>query len=319
MLVATRERDWSKLGRLVLAALPALAITVAWTLFYAPVLLALSTPNRWVLPPDLGKLIQAVAGTVLLVPLLGVALFCAAIRCRARSGFVSGCRTARPDHEVLFGSMAAYALLTLAGWIGSHLVTPFFVVRYFIPNMSIEAMLIVAGVGAIRHRVRPALSATLVAVGILAGVGGLVFSADASFADIPCLDGNGRFLEEAAAAEGLPVIAETPQVWLPRDHYATRQSTLYPLDWQVVVNHPYGGRNDAVDYHIMEALRDWAGPGTDLGDRILDTATLAARYDRFLVLDEEGRGWLENLRRNGSLSASVVAEHRGCKLWRIER
>ncbi len=135
---------------------------------------------------------------------------------------------------------------------------------------------------------------------------------------IPCRDGGGGFVEDAAAAEGLPVVVESPHAWLPRERYASERLTLYPLDWDVVRRYPDRAPNNAVDYHIMAALRDWAGPGTHLGDRILDTATLLDRYSRFLVLDEANRAWFANLRLDPAVSATVVTRRGACTLWRVE-
>ncbi len=154
MLVSAYRRDPRRLAGLGLAAVPALAITAAWTRFYAPVLLAVSTPYGWILPPDLETLAAAVAGSVALLPFPAAAILVVAWRCRSGLSVLSRCCLERPDVATLFGSMAAYGLLTLAGWVGSQLITPFFVDRYFIPNVTTTSMLIVAAVGFVRPRVR---------------------------------------------------------------------------------------------------------------------------------------------------------------------
>lgn len=316
-LVCLFNRDRRRMVALAVSALPAATTTVGWFLLLLPVQRASATPYGWIPVPNFPVLVAALTGSLLLTPILAVGLCGVAVSNRRGLGRAAARSLSRPDIAVLYAALATYAALTLAAWIGSQMITPFFVERYFIPNVTIAAMLIVPAIGSARHQVRAGLSAMMIGIGSLAGLGSIAHDDGMGGGFIPCLDSGGRFLEDGAVGDGLPVVAESPLAWLPRNRYAPRQLTLYPLDWEVVLRYPHKARNNAMDFHIMEMLQNWGEPGSALSARLLSTADILARYPRFLVLDESSRAWLDNLRATVPLSVKLLKQNEGCTLWEV--
>jgi len=316
-LVCLFNRDRQRMLALAVSALPAAAAAVGWFLLLLPVQRASATPYGWIPVPDLPVLAAALTGSLLLTPILAIGLCGVAVSNRRGLGRAAARSVSRPDIAALYAALAAYAALTLAGWIGSQMITPFFVARYFIPNVTIAAMLIIPAIGSARRQVRAGLSAMVIVIGSLAGLGSIAHDDGMGSGFIPCLDSDGRFLEDGVAGDALPVVAESPLAWLPRNRYAPRQLTLYPLDWEVVLRYPHKARNNAMDFHIMEMLQNWAEPGSALSARLLSTADILAQNPRFLVLDESSRAWLDNLRATIPLSAKLLKQNKGCRLWEV--
>lgn len=316
-LVCLFNRDRQRMVALAVSALPAAATTVGWFLLLLPVQRASATPYGWIPVPDLPVLVAALTGSLLLTPILAIGLCGVAVSNRRGLGRAAARSVSRPDIAALYAALAAYAALTLAGWIGSQMITPFFVARYFIPNVTIAAMLIIPAIGSARRRVRAGLSAMVIVIGSLAGLGSIAHDDGMGNGFIPCLDSDGRFLEDGIVGDALPVVAESPLAWLPRNRYAPRQLTLYPLDWEVVLRYPHKARNNAMDFHIMEMLQNWGEPGSALSARLLSTADILAQNPRFLVLDESSRAWLDNLRATVPLSARLLKQNEGCRLWEV--
>ncbi len=312
---AVSRHDRARRRALIAAALPPFAATAGWIAVSLPAQLAVASPYGWIRAPDLAALFQALTGSPLLTPLLGLGLAAAAMRRPAGLLRLSTLGRARPDLAALYGALAGFAALTVAVWAASQVTTPVFVPRYFIPNLVIPALLIVPAVGFAQRRARPALAASALGIATLAGLVGIASAPETSF--IPCLRADGRFLEEEAARGGLPVVAVSPHAWLPRSRYAPAQTTLYPLDWQVVLRQPDRARNNAMDFHIMEILRDWSPPGSALATEVLSTEAILARYRHVLVLDEASRGWFAELRARVPLTADLVTEGPGCRLWDV--
>ena len=316
-LVAVVDRDRRLALALAAAALPAGATLAGWIALSLAAQLAVATPYGWIPVPDAMELLVALTGSLLLTPFLGVGLVCAAV---LRPPSVAGllrCCAERRDIAVVVAALSGFAALTAAGWVGSRLITPFFVPRYFIPNVAVAALLVVAGLAALRRNVGGGLSAVAVAVCIASGVGKLAVDPGEAPGAIPCRDAAGRFLEEGFARDGLPVVAESPDGWLVRARYAPDQAILYPLDWQVVVRFPFRARNNAMDFHIMEILRGWAAPGSALATGVLATEDILARHRHLLVLDEEARSWFVQLRATHPVSARLLREGPGCRLWDV--
>lgn len=304
---------------LVVAAVPAAVALAGWVAVSLPAQMAVATPYSWIPQPGIVELLQALTGSGLtsLVILASAAVCLPFAAVRAPQMFRRLCaRHPRADILALHAAMAAYAALTLAGWLGSQVITPFFVPRYFGPNLLIAALVIVQVAEAVRRQIGPSLAAAAV---VGCGLLGMYSLAQLDARNmIPCRDAGGRFLEEDAARDGTPVIVASPHAWFPRARYAPAQATLFPLDWDVVVDRPYQARNNAVDYHIMDILRGWAPTGSALATEIVPTADLMARHRRFLVLDEAGRSWFDELRGRRAVSATLIKEGAGCRLWAVD-
>jgi hypothetical protein len=270
-----------------------------------------ATPYGWIPAPNVATLLDALTGSLLVTVALGLGLVLAPVLVPAPRRPLAE----RRDVAALHAALLAYAGLTVAAWVGSQVITPFFVQRYFIPDLLIAALLPLPAAEAARRGTRPAVAAGAAALCTLLGAWGL--SQPDGQGHIPCLDADGRFLEAEAARAGLPVVAVSPHVWLPRSRYAPEQTTLYPLDWRVVLDWPNRARNNAMDFHIMEILRGWAAPGSALAANVLTTDEILARHGRFLVLDEASRAWFDALRARTPVTATLIAEGPGCRLWEV--
>lgn len=311
-LACLAGRDRCAAAALGLAALPSVAALAAWIVVSYPAQKAVATPYGWISAPDLLTFVQALTGSLPLTPALALGAAAAAVRGRAAPFFAG-----RRDVAALCAVLAAYAGLTMAGWVGSQVITPFFVPRYFIPNLLIAALVLAMAAEAARRGARPALAAGGATLCVLIGLWSV--AGDDVGGPIPCLDAGGRFIEAGAARDGLPIVAESPHAWMPRSRYVPNQTTLYPLDWRVVIGWPDRARNNAMDFHIMEILRDWAAPGTALNTEVLTTEDILSRYGRFLVLDEKGRAWFDEVRARTPMSAALIRENGNCRLWEVAR
>ena len=311
-----RSRD--RTLALGLAALPATITTLAWISASFATQKAVATPYGWIPRPTLATLSEALTGSLqlTLLTLLALAWFAA---CGYVSPLFAGWRrkVAQSEDAILFLILAAYAALTIAGWFGSQLITPFFVERYFIPNVLIGAVLLIYAVAAVRRLAPPRLFAIVVPVCLLAGLAAVATGTSPTAGQTPCLTADGQFLEDGIDGD-LPIVIESPHAWLPRSRYAPGRTAVYPLDWDGVLNHPYRARNNAMDFHIMEILKAWAPPGSALATDLLPTDALLARYPRFLLLDETYRGWFDELRAATPLSATLLRQSAGCRLWQID-
>ena len=84
-----------------------------------------------------------------------------------------------------------------------------------------------------------------------------------------------------------------------------------------MVRFPFRARNNAMDFHIMEILRGWAAPGSALATGVLATEDIVARHRHLLVLDEEARSWFAQLGATHPVSARLLREGPGCRLWDV--
>lgn len=310
-LACCAGRDRRTAAALGLAAAPSLAALLVWIAISFPFQKAVATPYGWIPVPNVARLLDTLTGSGLLTIALGAGLALATARLRF------GLRrllTERRAVAALYAALLSYAGLTIAAWLGSQFFTPVFVPRYFIPNLLIAALLPLPAVEAARHGARPITLIGTAATCVLLGCWNLAHADRQE--RIPCLDAQGRFLEADAVRGGLPVVAESPHVWLPRARYAPNQTTLYPLDWRVVLDHPNRARNNAMDFHIMEILRGWAPPGSALSTNVLSTDDISAQ-SRLLVLNEASRGWFDTLQNSHAVTATLLREVSGCRLWEV--
>ncbi|MGI3900467.1 MAG: hypothetical protein ACRYGP_24565 [Janthinobacterium lividum] len=300
------------------AALPALAVTLVWIFSTLSTQLAVATPYGWIPRPSLATLIQALTGSIPLTLSLLLTLAWFAARGQLAPHLAAWRQTtASPDRAIPSVIVVSFAALTVAGWLGSHIVTSFFVDRYFIPNLAAAALLLIYAVAAARRLAPPRLFAAASALCILSGLAMVAAGSSSTASEMPCVTGEGRFLEDGIDAD-LPVVIESPHAWLPRNRYAPSRTALYPLDWDVVLNHPHRAPNNAMDFHIMEILKHWAPGGSALATDVLPTAAILSSHPHFLLLDEASRSWFGELRAATPLNATLLGRSPGCRLWRID-
>ncbi len=318
ILVSLLVGDRRRATVLGLAVLPAAVATLGWISLSFATQVAVATPYGWIPRPSPSQLAEAVTGSGRLTRLLLIGLAVLAARGRVMPWLAAWRDTiARRDRAIPICVVVAYVALTCAGWVGSQVITPFFVGRYFIPNLAAAALVIILAVAAIR-RIAPARVVLAAgALSVLAGLGAVATATSGTVKLTPCLADNGSFLEDGVDGD-LPLVIESPHAWLPRDRYAPGRRALYPLDWDVVLNHPHRARNNAMDYHIMEILKDWAPTGSALASNLQTTDAILARYPRFLLLDEHDRAWFSELRAARPLSATLVRQSPDCRLWDVE-
>ena len=137
--------------------------------------------------------------------------------------------------------------------------------------------------------------------------------------EVPCTDSAGAYFETDFVHGDLPVIAESPHVWLPRATYAAyRTAYLFPLDWDVVLKYPQRARGNAVDFHILENIKTWTNMG-----QISSTEDIVGKYPQFLVIEQSGRAWFHNLTTTRDVSAQKLSGvtsadgSQSCTLWKV--
>jgi hypothetical protein len=136
--------------------------------------------------------------------------------------------------------------------------------------------------------------------------------------DVRCTDGHGAYFEAEYVNGDLPVIAESPHVFLPRAAYAIHGSAyLFPLDWDVVLKYPERARGNAVDYHVLERIKAWTQR-----DSIRSTEDILRQYRQFLVIEESDRAWFHNLKAIRDVTAEKLKEVStlygpSCTLWKV--
>ncbi len=305
-------------GALALAAVPA-ALTTAWW-FHAsvPVQTAIATPYGWITRPDVVWLLVALTGSLPSTALASLVL--------ARLGLLRLWRLWRRwapapvpfDVAALRLALLGWVALTGVAWVGSHLTTPFFLPRYYAPDVVLGGLALVLGVRDVRRAASPAIARVLTVTVVGMALCALVIDGDTRIRTTPCTTDGEAFLEDGAVPAGLPVVAESPHAWLPRAHYALGRDTVYALDWGVVLRHPTMSTNNAMDHHIMEALRDWSPPGSPARERVLTTAEILARYPSFVVLSEWTRRWYDDLRVAVPVRATLLRETPTCRVWRVD-
>ncbi len=315
---------------LVAAALPTAIVLLVWIAVSLPVQSSMASPYGWI--PRTGALVlsAALTGAPALTPVVAAAALFAAAKaamdrrsrpCLPGVGLVRGSIARRPQDPsvaALYIALAGFAAMTVAAAVASQFITPFFVPRYFAPNVLIAAVFFMRVAGALFRGLRPAAAAAGALSCALLGLVGMVQGGAESDDLIPCVDAHGRFLEEGVALQGLPLVAESPHAWLPRVRYAPDQTTLYPLDWRVVLDYPDRARNNATDFRIMDVLHRWAGPDSPLAREVATTDEILALHGSFFLLDEASRGWFDGLRSRRRVTVSVAGQGAGCRLLRVD-
>ena len=142
-----------------------------------------------------------------------------------------------------------------------------------------------------------------------------MLSRDPFHNDVPCSDSAGIAFETGFVNGDIPVIAESPHVFLPRATYANhREAYRFPLDWDVVLNYPERARGNAVDYNIMRSLQKW-GPMP----AVMSTEDIVKSLPQFLAIEQSGRAWFHNLRTTRDVVAEKLGatDDQSCTLWKV--
>jgi hypothetical protein len=298
-------------------AVPALLAFAAWL----PVVIRQSSvaqPYTWIRPPavlDLALTVapDAKAGVVGALMLLGIALF---ERTGARAA--GGAADVRANSDLKLQSaliaLMLFIAFTIAAWIVSTIAFPIFVIRYFTPNLLLYFAATTAFVGLAFRLLGE--TARWFAAGIAMALSAVAVALATPSGTLPCFDAESQAFIEGKPGlidPKLPVVTVSPRSWFPRVYYAPSPATyLFPLDWEVVLKFPDRERNNAVDFNIMQRFQAWADIPT-----IVTTDALLRAHNEFYVVNEDTRGWLDNLKRNHATQETLLARSDVCSLVRI--
>ncbi len=322
---------WQAARPTVLAVLPALLAFAGWLPFFIQQS-TVGRPYMWIAPPELSDLLETLFASK---PSMWIALI--QIYCLAGAAIWSADKHGSAQIRAVFHNddwqpcrfmallVAGILGFTLLAWTVSVLLFPLFVPRYFTPQLIVSFALNVAFcewlVRIVRHR-EPVAAARFAAIAVViptALLCAVLLSRDRVRRPAPCADGNGAFFETGFVVRGdLPVIADSPHVFLPRATYALQAAAYrFPLDWDVVLAYPQRSRGNATDFHIMQSLRAWAGKTS-----IMSTEEILRTYPQFLAIEISDRAWLHNLRNTRDTSAEKLAEVTSpdggtCTLWKV--
>ena len=320
----SRPRDGALLRRALLATGPAVLLLLAWT----PVLreqLQVASPYGWMTEPGWSELAETLFSSQWLLAISVVALLGL-----GNAGMAWLKRTPRRLEEMVasdqgqparyLGLLAAgFTAFALAGWMVSRAAVPIFVPRFFTPQIVVSYLLLTAFaqwllVAAPRALALPA--ALLIGGLMLRNV--VDHAATPFHGDPVCADANGGYFESPHVGGDLPVIADSPHVFLPRAAYAAHAAAYrFPLDWDVVMTYPTRSPGNAVDYHILQALQGWLPM-----PQIVSTADVVRDGAQFLVIETPGRAWFDHLRATHKVQAEALAHSVGragvvCTLWKV--
>jgi hypothetical protein len=319
---------WGHWRRIGLAVAPAVAVLAGWIPFFL-MQSAVGRPYMWVTAPGLPELLQSLFATRLSMWVATAELYClasAAILHLRRGGFRSALDDPRwQPFRYLALALIGITGFTLTGWVASVVLFPLFVPRYFTPQLIVAFALHVAFcewlARLVRHRQQRrqaglAICAIVIPPALLSAA---MLCRDPARDPQPCTNNDGSYFESDFVRGDLPVIADSPQVFLPRTAYASHGTAYrFPLDWDVVLNYPQRATGNAVDFNMMRALRTW-GPMPD----IMSTEEIVRDYPQFLAIEQSGRAWLYNLRATRDVAAEKLAEVTypdlgySCTLWKV--
>ena len=314
----------------VAAVVPAIVVLAAWIPFFLRQS-EVARPYSWIESPGLPELLESLFASRLSMWIAIVELCCLASAAAAslRGGFQFRSALHDPQWQpfryvilVLVGVTG----FTLTGWVVSVTLFPLFVPRYFTPQLIVGFALHVAFgeylVRLARHRpqgrmVGLAICAIIILPASLLNVAILFRNSTRGAA--PCVDSAGNFFETDFVRGDLPVITESPHIFLPRAAYARHRTAYrFALDWDVVLNYPRRARGNAVDFHIMQNLQTWAPMPS-----VMSTEDIVGNFPQFLAIEQSGRAWFHNLRATREVVAEKLTEvssndgNPSCTLWKV--
>lgn len=323
-------RDRSLLRNTLLALAPSLLALAGWL----PVLMLqiqIARPYGWMTSPGGRDLAETLFASDIMVQITVIEL-----ACLGATGIAVARRWSAPAADLLHDPQrqpARYAVLLgvlftafmLAAWLASKLLFPIFVPRYFTPQLVIAFALHAVFAEWLlrlgRERWAAAVALTLVVAALM--VRNVAFRAEVPFHGDPiCANADGAFFEQAYMAGDVPVITDSPHVFLPRATYGLQHSSYrLALDWDVVLKYPRRSPGNAVDYNLMNRLRTWLPM-----PQAMTTEDIIEAYPQFLVLEASSRPWFDHLRQTRNVEATKLAESiasdpgdLSCKLWRVTR
>jgi len=220
---------------------------------------------------------------------------------------------------------AGFTAFALAGWLVSLIGFPIFVPRFFTPQLVVSFVL-TAGLaqwllGLAKRRRAIVLAAAMVP-------GALMLLNAVEHVRVPfhgepvCGDAAGAYFETPLVTGDLPVVADSPHVFLPRSAYAAHADVYrFPLDWEVVLNYPSRSHGNAVDYHILQALQRWQPM-----PQVMTTDDILRDNRQFLVIETPARAWFDHLSATRIVEAEKLAQSvphglgdTTCTLWKVTR
>lgn len=328
--ISTFRRDRTAAKLSLLAMVPALLVFAAWLPFLLTQM-QVAKPYGWIPRPGFIELVKTVFPTPLsaLAGLLEMACLAGFMPWYLRA---ASTRAATDQWSQLFRFVCllllAVAALATFAWTTSKVAFPLFVPRYFTPELTISfalgAALCEVLVEFFRAEVVPQQPrlVQLLAVATPALLALTLVYKVPTRPKLPCLDSAGGFFEGRFVRDGMPVVVESPHVWLPRMHYSQYGSLYhFPLDWDVVLKFPNRATNNATDFNIMQRYKRFRFAGSPT---ILSTADIVRAYPQFLVLSESGRAWFHNLSEVKHVTAEKLAEipdypvGNVCTLWHVK-
>ena len=320
----------SLLGPIALAVAPAVIAVAAWSPFLLEQL-QVARPYNWMMPPTLSGLLDTLFGsdTMIAVSILeALCLLTAGIAAVKHGGLRLRAILDQPGWQpARFGLLvlAGVTGFTLAGWLFSNLVSPVFVPRFFTPQLF-TAFALHVGFAEWLWRTSRQHRAMLLAICIVIAplmLRNVVLHARGSVHGKPiCADASGKFFETGFIDGSMPVIVDSAHMFLPRATYAEHGEVYrFALDWDVVLNHPFRSRANAVDYHLMQDLQAWLPM-----PQIESTDDIIGKYPQFLVIEQPYRAWFLNLATTRNIVAEKLAEkipagedEISCTLWKVSR
>jgi hypothetical protein len=205
-------------------------------------------------------------------------------------------RPARDFPALLLGIL--FILLPLVTWIYSQFFSSLFLSRYLIIYQLGLAILMAA----VFSRVLPSDGQMdRSSKGFLTCVIGIMcaLSANGLFGNAVAYPPPGS--EDAELPEGLPIVADTPHIYLPRVHYnPAKRDYYFPLDWEVALR-PGNTLNASQDFKVMQALKHHLPE-----QHIMATEEFLNTFSEFIVLPS--RSWLNT--RIASNSAYTMEQIR---------
>ena len=317
----------SRLQLTAIAVAPSVLVLAAWSPFLREQL-ELVKPYGWMERPGLPELLETLfaSKTSMWVTLLELLCLASVVV----SGIQRGVELRAAVHDprwqpwrYIILILAGITGVTLAGWIAAKVALPLFVPRYFTPQLIVSlAVHLAFGEWLIQHasQRRNAVLLMGAAIALLALQNVAQLSRQSPYGGVVCADDDGNYLERPFVNGRLPVIAESPHVFLPRIAYADHGSAYrFPLDWEVVLKYPEQPRGNAVDFHIMQNLQTWTPMPS-----VMSTEELVRTYPEFLVIEQSGRAWFRNLKATRDVVAEKLAETPAttdipshCTIWKV--
>ena len=316
----------------ILTTAPAILVLACWMPFFLQQS-AVGRPYLWITSPTVAELLLVVFASPFAMNVAIVEMCCLATAAVvfARQAGIAGFRSALSGSEAqprrfLLLVVLGFTAIMLVAWLASLLLFPLFVARYFTPQLIVSLALHVAFCElAVRvARNTPQLRTPIIAgcaIAVPAFLSVALLANRPEHRPAPCMDASGAAFEEAFVKGDLPVITESPHLFLPRATYAAHAASYrFALDWDVVMNYPHRSPGNATEYNVLENLRAWADNSSANKTSIMQTDDIL-KYPQFLAIEQSGWAWFHNLRNTRDLTAEKLADVTGgghsCTLWKV--